>query len=249
MRIRNLVAPLVVLATWLAAAGAQPTQASRRELVGVIRDPRGAPIEGATVGIKGTSAQTNARGSFQLWTGEVDTLTITIRRLGYYPVEAQIAARNRAWDTVLVEMERNAQELAGVNIVEAAKRRATGFREFEDRRRLGVGQFVTREEIVAHNTSNASDLVVAKRGVQLAKIGPGKFGVRFSLYSGHRRSCIPDFWLDGQRLRGMEIDDLIPSEIQGIELYESMSTVPLQFQSVGPQPPCGTIVVWTRVPG
>jgi len=230
-------------------ASAQPTQASRRELVGVIRDAAGSPIEGATVGIKGSSAQTNARGAFQMWTGDIDTLTITVRRLGFYPVEAQITARNRAWDTLHVEMERNAQELAGVNIVEAAKRRATGYREFEDRRRLGIGQFITREEVEAHNTSKASDLVVAKRGVHLVKIGAGKYGIRFALYSNHRARCAPDFWLDGQRLKGMEIDDLPPMDIQGIELYESMATVPHQFQSASAEPPCGTIVVWTRVPG
>src|SRR5262245_12556179 len=136
----------VVVATVIASplCGAQAPN-PRRELVGVIRDPTGTPIEGATVDIKGATTSTNARGAFQLWTGDIDTLTLKVRRLGYYPIEAQINARNRQWDTVLVEMERNPQALAAMKINEAV--RANGYRDFDERRRLGIGQFVTREDV------------------------------------------------------------------------------------------------------
>ena len=69
-------------------------------------------------------------------------------------------------------MERNPQQLATVNVNEAAKRRATGYRDFEERRKLGLGQFVSRDEIEAHNTSRSSDLVVTKRGVHLVRFCP-----------------------------------------------------------------------------
>jgi hypothetical protein len=69
-------------------------------------------------------------------------------------------------------------------------------------------------------------------------------------YSGSRGTvCIPDIWLDGTRTRGMEIDELPPNTVELMELYPNLSTVPMEFQSFGANTtPCGTIVVWTRIP-
>jgi hypothetical protein len=55
-------------------------------------------------------------------------------------------------------------------------------------------------------------------------------------------------WIDGQRAPGMEIDEIPLNDIEGIELYNGPSTTPAEFwQANGSQ--CGTIVVWTRLPG
>jgi hypothetical protein len=56
-------------------------------------------------------------------------------------------------------------------------------------------------------------------------------------------------WVDGQRARGMEIDDLPANTVEGIELYDSFALVPFQFSHTANSVPCGTIVVWTRPPG
>jgi hypothetical protein len=94
-------------------AAAQPNVAGR-ELVGAVRDPGGVPIEGAIIEIHGVSARSDSRGAFRLFTSNVDTVTMGIRRLGYAPVSAQLTARNRQWDTVVVEMDPIPQELAAV---------------------------------------------------------------------------------------------------------------------------------------
>jgi hypothetical protein len=223
-------------------------QTARRELVGIVRDSAGAPIEHALVEIYGAAARTDARGSFRLWTADVDTVTLRVRRLGYTAASAAVAARNRQWDTVVVELDRNPDVLAAVTVKESTTRRAVGLREFDERRNLGLGVYVTRDEIVARHTMLPSDILRTTRGVRLVKLRNGSFGVRFALYAGTRPSCVPDLWLDGQRARDMEIDDLTANDIEAIELYESWSTLPLQFSGASGVP-CGTIVVWTRVPG
>jgi len=225
------------------------TQASRRELVGVIRDSSGAPIEDATIEIKGSSTRSDSRGAFRLWTADIDTLTISIRRLGYFPVSAQIAARQRQWDTVVVELDRNPQVLGSVKVKESATRSALGLRDFEQRRAQGIGIFVTREEIAARNTNLPSDIFRTMRGVRLVRLRNGLYGVRFSLYSGNRPGCVPELWLDGQRARGMEVDELTANDIHAIEVYESFSTVPAPFAPSSNAVPCGTIVIWSRIPG
>lgn len=225
--------------------------AHRRELVGLVRDSAGAGIEGATIEVKGTSAGTNDKGTFRLWTDDIDTVTISIRRLGYAPVSAQIAARHGQWDTVVVEMERTSVQLAGVTVTGAATRRALGLRTFEERRANGHGIYVTRDDILARNTIHTSDVLRGRRGLQFVRLTGGNFGVRFVSYSvkGAIQGCVPLTWIDGQAAPGLEIDDIPATDIQAIELYDSFSTVPFEFTPPGRSIPCGTIVIWTRIPG
>jgi hypothetical protein len=240
----------VCVAALHAAAGAQ-APLNRRELVGIVRDSSGAGIEGATVQISGATAGSNARGAFQLWTANIDTVTIFIRRLGYAPVSAQLTARAGQWDTVVVEMDRTSAVLSAVTVTGSATRRALGLREFEERRSMGNGVFIARDEVERRNTMRLSDVLQAKRGVRLVRLGGGKLGVRFATYSRARPNCIPNIWLDGVLAPELEIDDISANEVEAMELYESFASVPGQFapRGSGAALSCGTIVVWTRVPG
>lgn len=240
----------VAVCTAVAATGllAQPNaNIAGRELVGLVRDSAGTAIEGAMVQISGATARTNDRGAFRLWTADIDTLTISIRRLGFSAVSALIATRGQKWDTVLVEMERLPQRLATADIKAAATRQRLGLRDLEERRAKGLGQFVTRAEITARNTIRTSDVLREKRGVYFAKVRTG-WGLRFAQYASRDPNCIPSLWIDGQLAPGMEIDELTANDIEAIELYENWNSTPAQFIK-GTTLPCGTIAVWTRVPG
>ncbi len=250
---RTLVFALTAFTSAFASAvpaqGSAQVPVGRRELVGVVRDPAGTGVEGAIVEIAGAGTRTDAKGTFRLFTGDIDTVTIAIRRPGYSPIEALISARNRQWDTLAVELEPMTTRLPGVRIEEERLRRE-GLRGFEERIGKAQGLFITRADIVERNSSRLSDVLQTRRGIHLVRIGTGRYGVRFATYSGSRgSSCIPDLWLDGQRVRGMEIDDLPPNTVEGIELYDSFATVPFEFGHGANAVPCGTIVVWTRPPG
>ncbi|MEP6780200.1 MAG: carboxypeptidase regulatory-like domain-containing protein [Gemmatimonadaceae bacterium] len=236
------VCPLIGAAPFAGAVAAQ----LKRELVGIVRDPAGAALEGATVEAAGNSTLSDARGSFQLFTGAIDTVTIFIKRVGYLPIEAQLTARNKQWDTVVVQMERNGQRLSEVNVKETMTRRALGLRGFEERKSRGNGLFITREDIVTRNSSRVSDVLRNKRGVNIIRGGK----VRFVAHTGSRGTlCQPDIWLDGTRVRGMEVDDIFANTVEAIELYENFSTIPFEFTPHDSNVlPCGTIVIWSRVP-
>jgi hypothetical protein len=222
---------------------------TRRELVGIVKDPGGTGIEGATVEIRGAAAGTNAKGAFQLWTNDIDTVTISIRRLGYLPVSAQIAARGGQWDTVVVEMERTSQRLSAVTVTGGATRRALGLRDFDARRAVGNGVFVTREEITARNTLRLTDVLQGKRGIRVVRLKSGVSGVRFASYGHVRATCSPNVWIDGQWARDLEVDELPATDVEAVEVYETMASVPFEFTPQGAGIPCGTIVIWTRIPG
>jgi hypothetical protein len=246
LRSISLFAACSVGAASLAAAQAPPL---RRELVGIVRDPSGTGIEGATVEIRGAAAGTNANGAFQLWTNDIDTVTISIRRLGYLPVSAQLSARGGQWDTVVVEMERTSQRLSAVTVTGGATRRALGLRDFDARRAIGNGIFVTRDEITARNTTRLTDVLQNKRGIRVVRLRSGVSGVRFASYSHTRSSCAPNVWIDGQWARDLEVDELPATDVEAVEIYETLASVPFEFTPQGSAIPCGTIVIWTRIPG
>ena len=221
--------------------------AGKRQLVGVVRDGAGAAMDGVAVVIPGAQGRTDARGAFELVTNDVDTVTIALRHIGFEPIDALLTARNRLWDTVIVQMEPVVPRLERVNVNETRTRAALGLRSFEERRARGIGQFVTRADIVERGSSRLSDVLRMKRGVNVIR---GK--VRFVAYAGtggRSQLCQPDIWLDGTRSQGMEIDELLPSTVEAIELYPYLSTIPVDFQPMGANStPCGTIVVWSRIP-
>jgi hypothetical protein len=241
------VSPLLV-AAMAAVAGGQ-VQAGRREMVGFVRDSAGVGIEGATVQIAGNLLRTDPRGSFRLWAPDLDTLTIVVHRLGFEALEALLTANSKQWDTVVVELNRVAQNLAGMTVTSSATRRALALRDFDERKARGMGLFVTRGDILARNPLRLSDLLRDKRGVRLVRVANNYYGVRFASYSAALRACAPSMWIDGQLAPGMEIDDLLPNDIQAIELYETFASVPAEFAPRSSTVPCGTIVVWTRIPG
>src|SRR5215211_5294738 len=86
MRMSFRVTKFVALGLVAAYAGPAGAQGRRRELVGIVRDSTGSPIEGATIDIPGGTARTDGKGAFQIWTGDIDTMTIVIRRFGYTPL-------------------------------------------------------------------------------------------------------------------------------------------------------------------
>ena len=242
-----VMAGLSAIATSAAFAQATPdARVSRRELVGVVRDPNGAALEGVSVGAQGLTTRTDARGAFRLFTNSNDTLTIVLRLVGFDPIDALLTASASGWDTVLVQMERGAQRLANVSVKETTTRKALGLRTFDERRaRNSGGVFLSRADIIERQATRLSDVLRTRRGVQIVR---GR--VRFvSSQGGNRNACIPDVWLDGQRVKGMEVDDILSSDVEAIELYANFSTVPFEFTATGPQStPCGTIVIWTRIP-
>ncbi len=218
-------------------------------MVGFVRDSAGGGIEGATVQIAGSVLRTDPRGSFRLWAPDLDTLTIVVHRLGFEALEALLTANSKQWDTVVVELNRVAQNVTGMTVTSSATRRALALRDFDERKARGLGLFVTRADILARNPLRLSDLLRDKRGVRLVRVANNYYGVRFAAHSAALRACAPNMWIDGQLAPGMEIDDLLPNDIQAIELYETFASVPAEFTPRSSTVPCGTIVIWTRVPG
>jgi hypothetical protein len=238
----------------LATAAAMPSKAQTGVLRGVVVDSAdGTPIENADVLAAALHqvARSNAKGQFTLTKLVKGDLEIVIRRFGYQPQTQTIVLSGGERDSVKVELVGQPELLHAVQVDEAEKHRRQGVEDFYVRRARGIGTFITREQLEELRSTLPTDALRNVPGIQLNRTREGNTIVRFTgTHSILHRDCPPTLWLDGERVLGMELDQIPARDIEGIEIYRGASTTPAQFWQGNSQNAfCGTIVVWSRVPG
>lgn len=210
-------------------------------VVGVVRDSAGVPIASAEITIRGRRATSDSLGRFYLSAPSSDTMTVSVRRMGYESVSFTVAASDVAKNSLDVVLRRLAATLETVNVAELADRARTPLRGYDDRRARGLGVFVTRAEIEKRHTRLLSDVLRQSRGVM---IRGGQ--VRFTNHQA--KNCAPMIWLDGQQVPGLDLAAVPATDVEGVELYQSSSMTPSEFHRGNRQVECGTIVIWTKKP-
>lgn len=245
-RFQLVVCSLVGLVT----LGATVAHAQNAALRGVVTDTAGTPIPDADVGIASQRVltKTNAEGRFwftRLRQGAVD---VSVRRLGHDPQVIRVVLKEHRVDSVKVVLVVRAASLAQLDVSAPEIRQRVGIEGFHRRRVLGLGTFIAREEIDSRNSMSVSDMLRLVPGIRFIKVAGTGRGVRFPQTSIRRGDCMPMIWIDGQAAPGMEVDDVIVPDIEGIELYSGPSTTPMQFSQSRSDNSCGTIVIWSRPP-
>ena len=221
----------------LSVAGAQTLS-----VVGVVRDSAGAPVQSAEVSILGRRASSDSLGRFYLSLPQADSLSVQVRRLGYESLSFSVTAKDVTDNTLDVVLRRVAEALESVEVSAMSERAKTGLRGFDDRRATGVGVFVTRQEIEKRNATWLADVLRTARGVVMSR----NHQLRFTNYQA--KNCNPMVWMDGQQARGLSLDAVSAMDVEGVELYQSVSTTPPEFRRANQQTECGTIVIWTKRP-
>ena len=208
---------------------------------GIVRDLSGVPVSDVEVGIiRGDRLQqffiTAADGKFLISGVAAGVIPLRIRRLGYAMQFLDVDARTPAASTLEIVLKTVANELDEVMIAGAEDK----LRGFYDRKqqRGSFAKFLVREDIQRLGPTNSSDLFRTVPGVVVSSASGGN-AIRI-------RGCQPMVWLDGQRVPGAELDELIhPSEIAAIEFYPSSAGIPAQYLERQNRL-CGLFLVWTR---
>jgi hypothetical protein len=243
-----LVSAICILAATTMGARAIRGQA-RTQLVGTIRDADGAPIAGADIGIPAARLliQSDSGGRFVLRGVPVGSTHLTARRLGYSPLSHDVLIGS-ASDSITLVMTTQPLLLATVQVSEREMRRQIAIEEFYRRRiRATGGVFITRDDIDDRHASRLSDVLRGVPGIAFVRSRGGN-GIRLVTSSVNRRDCVPQYWVDGVRMSNVEIDDFSARDVEGMEVYHGPATTPMRF-SQGGVTSCGTVVIWTRVPG
>lgn len=209
------------------------------------RDPGGA-IPGARIVLEGTDLvdTSDAQGLFAFLRVPPGSYVLRVERLGFGTVRDSVAIPERGRLDLAVQMVREPVELEPL-VVAVEYGGGPRLREFYQRRRTGLGDYITRADFEDRHLVNVTDAFRQIAGVRLVPRTAG--GVTLGNAVLLRGGCRPSVFLDGVRLadRGAAIDELLhPNDIEGIEVYKG-PYAPAQYAGEG----CGTILVWTRPGG
>jgi hypothetical protein len=241
-----------LLASVFALAAAAP--AGAQVLYGRVTDAAdGANVAGAQIsaldpsGTTVASTVSGADGRFDLPLPAAGSYRVQVSRIGFRtgisPVVAVGADERMGMDLALrtdaVQME----------AVQAQARVTPEFRDarargFYDRMDAGMGEYMTREQIVARGAGQASDLL---RSMPRVSFRGGSRSTGLWL-GGSAAGCAPTLYIDGFRkvMRPTDrLDDILDvRQIWGIEVYRYGSDIPSDLPRDN-NGRCGTVVIWT----
>ena len=236
----------------LAADAGQSTARPLGTIDGVVSDTGLAPLQGAFVSILGTKIRvgTGPNGRFRITKVPAGQYLVIVRRVGYRPTSGVIDVPATDTTRLAYTLERlRPEELDAVVIT--AKSPSMRMSEFEQRRKLGLGEFMTVDEIQRRNSVFPTELFRKFKSVNVAPSRTGPIAEYFALSvrEGGNPSlgaCPMQLYLDQVPLPSPFNLDLLPPprDIAGIEVYAGSATIPPQFN--GYNRGCGVILVWTK---
>jgi hypothetical protein len=225
-------------------------QGATTTLVGSVRDSAGRALGGVELRLNGgdVAARSDDLGGFRIGVVPSGPTRVDVRRLGFAPSALTVTLRPGRIDSLVVTLNAVATALPGVVVEDEAMTRSKQLLAgFWERRSRGFGSFVTREEIAQRNTSHFVDLVRRINSTSIVNLN-GRQTIRFKR-SQNSRDCPPQYWLDGMRIESATPDEFNPEDIEAIEVYAGLATIPVQFAPKFNAYTCGAIVIWTRLPG
>jgi hypothetical protein len=128
----------------------------------VVDSAGGMPLEGAEVTLTdlGRSTLTNRRGQFRFSGLPTGPHLVSVRTVGFLKRTSSVTLQNaRALDERLLLTRATAQNLAAVEVVDAGVPT-----EFEERRKLGLGSYITRDQLAAARGQRLGTVMAMVKG-------------------------------------------------------------------------------------
>jgi hypothetical protein len=159
-----------------ASSLAAQADTGRIMIAGTVLDPLRNPIEGAEIRIVGggPSALSSPAGTFRIFAPRAKQILVQVRRPGY---RAELLVLDREWSgTVLLHP--GVFELPEIKVTAryAKPAKYAGTARYDDyfrRRRIGFGQFISREDIERRNPFRTIDILQAQPGIRTSIHPPG----------------------------------------------------------------------------
>lgn len=242
-----------------AAGGADaPIPDGKGTLAGEVRAAEdGEPLSGAVVVVREreVGTETNERGRFAFRRFASGRYTVEVRYLGRRSKTVEAVLRPGRITHLELELETDAVELPGLKVTVEHRYRGK-MAGFWERRRRGVGSFVTRREIERAPGNQFHQAFRGLAGLRVVQCGPGSSGGCYRIVSTRQTAgfgnCLePRVYVDGARIPLQDyplgINEMRPEEVEAAEVYTGPSQIPARFG--GSDAACGVIVIWTRAPG
>ncbi len=218
---------------------------------GVVTDTNLVPLRGAFVSILSSRVRvgTGPNGRFRITNVPAGQFLLIVTRGGYSPTSAMIEVRASDTLRLAYTLSPAVVTLAGVTVEE--KPLSLRMQEFENRRKLGFGEFMTADEIDRKNTVYATELF---RRFNSINVSPSRTSALTEWFALSKReganpslgACPMTVYVDQVPMPTPFNLDMLPSPkaLGAIEVYSGSATIPPQFN--GPNAGCGVILIWTK---
>jgi carboxypeptidase family protein len=234
--------PAAVAASGDSSARSVPSRVARAVLIGKVTNAGGVPVPGARVSVQGSvsSASTGADGKFTLTGVMPGTQSILVRRVGYTPVEMPLDITSVKTNEVTVRLGAYTPVLSNVDVkAKADPLESTGF---ERRRKMGMGKYMTLEDIQKANPTYTSDILRRIPGLYVTGSGSSA-----TVATTRSNGCV-GFVIDNNPVAsdaGQSIDEIIQeNDIVAVEFYQPVD-VPMEFTN-GRNSGCAMLILWTK---
>lgn len=246
-----------------ASSLAAQADTGRIMIAGTVIDPLRKPIEGAEIRIVGggPSVLSSLAGTFRIFVARSRQILVQVRRPGY---RAELLVLDREWSgTVLLQP--GVFELPEIKVTAryAKPARYAGTAKYDDyfrRRRIGFGQFISREDIERGNPFRTIEILQAQPGIRTSIHAPGAaYGSVVAFARCNEYPPKINVYIDGRKLMpegapstsgstgsvGEMLDRIPPGDIELIEIFRGPGELPGEFSDGN----CGAISIWTRWAG
>lgn len=214
----------------------------------VVEHGTGAAVPAAMVVLPGhdLTQTTDGQGLFQFLHVRPGTHRLRVEHIGYGTLEETLEVPDRGRIELEIRLVREPVEIEPV-LVAVERAGGTALRGFYERRRTGLGTYLTRTDLEEPAVSEVSDVLRRVPGLRLVPRTAGGLTV------GHdvrfRGNCRPTLFVDGVIVdtRTTSIDEILhPNDVEAVEIYRGAVTPVVFTRGAGS---CGALVIWTRTPG
>ena len=221
---------------------------------GFVSDSALAPMQGVEIGVLRTAVKitSNAQGRFRITDVQMGTYILTLRRFGFNPIASVISVG--AGDTLRISYSLQRLSAGRLDTVRVTERQMSrNMIEFERRRNLGLGHYLTAADI---DKRGSIDVATLLRGfTELAVVQDDATGITSlqlrrdqgnMLTASGAGACAVQVIVDNIPMPHEADVQLLPrpKEIAGIEVYGGPSGAPSQFG--GMDRACGMVLIWTK---
>lgn len=242
-RIRRVVCLLSAIPAIAVAAVAQPASFSGK----VLLDGKETPLGNAEVRFANlrNTARSDSSGAFRVKDVPPGSHRVTVRLIGYDPFVADISfgpGQQLEADMLLTPTVTKLKDV-NVRATSTPGPWAIKLADFDDRRAMGIGRFLTADYFASKDGRPLSSFIQEK--IPGIRIVNGKL-------ASTRSGCYMQIIVNGMiRWNGSPgqlpfyLDELQSPDIVGLEFY-TVATTPLQYRNTTPIPACGTLILWTK---
>jgi hypothetical protein len=247
--IGQMIRVALLAVTVACVAGAQTVEQRRGTIVGMVADTSLRALVGAEVSFVGSGVRvsTDSLGRFRVVNVPPGRFLMIARSIGYRPTTSPVDIASSDTLRLAFTLEpATVQELATVVVTERSL--SARLQAFEERRKLGFGEFFTQADIEKINGLHVGDIVRRAKSVRLSADGTKAMSAREPA-NALKPPCFTSIYLDGVPLGNEPLNYLpSPKDIAAIEVYGGAATLPVWLPRgpLGTNVGCGAILVWTR---